>query len=117
VKRNPSATYRNQTGTDAMKMSTATAIFALAALAAPAAVGQSQLPFQPMQQAASATEMVQASAKTVLPWSSSRSFDLDGNLNSSGATFPAPSPGVSWMLALGFLGLVAIRRTRGSAIR
>ena len=32
-----------------MKMSTATAIFALAALAAPAAVGQSQLPFQPLR--------------------------------------------------------------------
>lgn len=101
-----------------MKMSTATAIFALAALAAPAAVGQSHLPFHPMQQAASATtEMVQVSTKTVMPWSSSRSFDLDGNLSSSGSTFPTPSPGVSWMLALGFLGLVAIRRTRGTAIR
>lgn len=99
-----------------MKMSTATAIFALAALAAPAAVGQSHLPFQPMQHGA-ATEMVQVTAKTVLPWSSSRSFDLDGKLSSSGATFPTPSPGVSWILALGFLGLVAIRRTRGPSIR
>ena len=99
-----------------MKMSTATAIFALAALAAPAAVGQSQLPFHPMHQAVAATEMVQVTAKTVLPWSSSRSFDLDGNLNSSGRTFPTPSPGVSWLLALGFLGLVTIRRTRGPSI-
>lgn len=100
-----------------MKMSTATAIFALAALAAPAAVGQSQLPFHPMQQVAATTEVVQVSAKSVLPWSSSRSFDLDGNLSSSGATFPTPSPGVSWLLALGFLGLVAIRRTRGATLR
>ena len=100
-----------------MKMSTATAIFALAALAAPAAVGQSQLPFHPTPLAAPATEMVQVVSKTVLPWSSSRSFDLDGNLSSSGATFPTPSPGTSWLLALGFLGLVAIRRTRGTAIR
>jgi len=100
-----------------MKMSTATAIFALAALAAPAAVGQSHLPFHPMHDVAAATEVVQVSAKTVLPWSSSRSFDLDGNLSSSGAAFPAPSPGTSWLLALGFLGLVAIRRTRGPSIR
>ena len=100
-----------------MKMSTATAIFALAALAAPAAVGQSQLPFQPMERAAATVEMAQVSSKTVLPWSSSRSFDLDGNLSSSGPSFPAPSPGVSWLLALGFLGLVAIRRTRGATLR
>ena len=99
-----------------MKMSTATAIFALAALAAPAAVGQSQLPFQPMQHAAASVEMVQVSAKSVLPWSSSRSFDLDGNLQSSDSSLGAPSPGVSWLLALGFLGLVAIRRTRGPSI-
>lgn len=99
-----------------MKMSTATAIFALAALAAPAAVGQPQLPFHPMQKAAVVAEAVQVSAKSVLPWSSSRSFDLDGNLSSSGSAFPAPSPGVSWLLALGFLGLVAIRRTRGPSI-
>jgi hypothetical protein len=102
-----------------MKMSTATAIFALAALAAPAAVGQSHLPFHPMHQAAAATatEMVQVATKTVLPWSSSRSFDLDGNLSSSGATFPTPSPGTSWLPRPGFLGLVAIRRTRGPSIR
>ena len=100
-----------------MKMSTATAIFALAALAAPAAVGQSQLPFQPMETVAATAEMVQTSAKTVLPWSSSRSFDLEGNLRPSGSSFGAPSPGVSWLLALGFLGLVAVRRTRGATLR
>ncbi len=93
-----------------MKMSTATAIFALAALAAPAAVGQSQLPFHPLPHAV-ALEMVQASARSVLPLSSSRSFDLQGNLK-SGSSFGAPSPGMSWLLALGFLGMVAIRRTR-----
>ena len=95
-----------------MKMSTATAIFALAALAAPAAVGQSHLPFQPMQHEAT-TELVQVSASAALPWSSSRSFDLDGNVRSAGPALGTPSPGVSWLLALGFLGLVAIRRTRG----
>ena len=95
-----------------MKMSTATAILALWALAAPAAVGQSQLPFQPLQHAAATVEMVQVGAK-VLPSSTSRSFDLAGNMRPSGSSFGAPSPGVSWILALGFLGLVAIRRTRG----
>jgi hypothetical protein len=99
-----------------MKMSTATAIFALAALAAPAAVGQSQLPFQPLHQAAGTVEMVQVSAKSVLPSSTSRSFDLAGNMRSAEPTFGAPSPAVSWILALGFLGLVAIRRTRGPSI-
>ena len=99
-----------------MKMSTATAIFALAALAAPAAVGQSQLPFHPMQHVAPTAEMVQVNAKSVFPWSSSRSFDLDGNMRSSESSFGAPSPAVSWILALGFLGLVAIRRTRGPSI-
>jgi hypothetical protein len=94
-----------------MKMSTATAIFALAASAAPAAVGQSQLPFKPLEQVAATTmEMVQVSAKSVLQTSSSRSFDLEGNLTSSGRSFPTPDPAVSWILALGFLGLVAVRR-------
>jgi MYXO-CTERM domain-containing protein len=95
-----------------MKMSTATAIFALAASAAPAAVGQSQLPFRPLQPVAATVEMVQVSAKSVLPKSSSRSFDLDGNMRTSESSFGAPSPGVSWLMALGFLGLVAVRRTR-----
>jgi hypothetical protein len=100
-----------------MKMSTATAIFALAALAAPAAVGQSQLPFQPLQQAAANTvEWVQARTTSLLPTSSARTFDLDGNMRASKPAFGPPSPSVSWLLALGFLGLVAIRRTRGPSI-
>ena len=94
-----------------MKMSTATAIFALAASAAPAAVGQSQLPFHSLQPSAT-VEMVQVSAKAVLPSSSSRTFDLDGNMRSSESSFGTPSPAVSWLMALGFLGLVAVRRTR-----
>ena len=98
-----------------MKMSTATAIFALAAMAAPAAVGQSQLPFHPLPKSASPVEMVQVNARSVLPSSSSRSFDMQGNLQPR-TPFGAPSPGMSWLLALGFLGMVAVRRTRGPSI-
>ena len=47
-----------------MKMSTATAIFALAALAAPAAVGQSQLPFQPMERAVATVNAVRLPLET-----------------------------------------------------
>jgi hypothetical protein len=99
-----------------MKMSTATLIFAVAALAAPAAVGQSQgIPFESTRPAmAAGADIVQAAiASPVASRSSSRSFDVEGNLQ-SGSSFLAagPDPEVAWLMALAFLGLVVARRTR-----
>lgn len=97
-----------------MKMSTATLIFAVAALGAPAAVGQSQaIPFGSMHQAVAAgAGMVQVAAVSPLR-SSARIFDLEGNLQSAASPFEAgPDPSVAWLMALGFLGLVVARRTR-----
>lgn len=98
-----------------MKMSTATLIFAVAALAAPAAVGQSQaIPFEsPKVTMASGDGMVKVVASPLASRSSARSFDIEGNLQSGGSLLPAgPDPGIAWLMALGFLGLVVARRTR-----
>jgi hypothetical protein len=100
-----------------MKMSTATLIFAVAALAAPAAVGQSQgIPFESIRPAmATGADMVQVSvASPLASRSSSRVFDVEGNLQAAGSSLlsAGPDPGVAWLMALGFLGLVVARRTR-----
>lgn len=97
-----------------MKMSTATLIFAVAALAAPAAVGQSQgIPFESMQPAmASEGEMVKVVASPLASRSSARTFDVEGNLQSGSLPSAGPDPGIAWLMALGFLGLVVARRTR-----
>jgi hypothetical protein len=99
-----------------MKMSTATLIFAVAALAAPAAVGQSQgIPFEAIRPAvARSGDLVQvAMASPLGSRSSSRSFDVEGNLQSGESLLAAgPDPGIAWLMALGFLGLVVARRTR-----
>lgn len=99
-----------------MKMSTATLIFAVAALAAPVAVGQSQgMPFESIRPAAAAgSGMVQvALAAPLASRSSSHTFDIQGNLQPAGSLLAAgPDPGIAWLMALGFLGLVVARRTR-----
>jgi hypothetical protein len=98
-----------------MKMSTATLIFAVAALAAPAAVGQSQgIPFESVKPAmASGGEMVKVVASPLSSRSSARSFDVEGNLQSGSSLLSAgPDPAIAWLMALGFLGLVVARRTR-----
>jgi hypothetical protein len=98
-----------------MKMSTATLIFAVAALAAPAAVGQSQgIPFEPPEPAMTAgAGMVKVSVASPLGPSSARSFDVEGNQQPGGSLLSAgPDPGIAWLMALGFLGLVVARRTR-----
>lgn len=99
-----------------MKMSTATLIFAVAALAAPAAVGQSQgIPFESIRPAmATGADLVQVSvASPLASRSSSRSFDVEGNLQADSSLLSAgPDPSVAWLMALGFLGLVVARRTR-----
>jgi hypothetical protein len=95
-----------------MRMSTATLIFAVAALAAPAAVGQFQaLPFNPQPPAAGA-EMVPVVASPAASRSSARSFDVHGDLQPASSD-AGPDPAVAWLMALGFLGLVVARRTRG----
>jgi hypothetical protein len=99
-----------------MKMSTATLIFAVAALGAPAAVGQPQvIPFGSMHPAlVSAAETVPAAiGPPFTSRSSARSFDLEGNPQPVASPFEAgPDPSVAWLMALGFLGLVIARRTR-----
>jgi hypothetical protein len=99
-----------------MKMSTATLIFAVAALAAPLAVGQSQgIPFESPEPAmTSDAGMVKVSVASPLGSpSSAHSFDVEGNLQSGGSLLSAgPDPGIAWLMALGFLGLVVARRTR-----
>lgn len=98
-----------------MKMSTATLIFAVAALVAPAAVGQSQgIPFESMKPAmATDAEMVKVVASPLASRSSARTFDVEGNLQSGSSLLSAgPDPGIAWLMALAFLGLVVARRTR-----
>ena len=96
-----------------MKMSTATLIFAVAALAAPAAVGQSQgIPFE-SPATASGGEMVKVVASPLSSRSSARTFDVEGNLQSGSSLLTTgPDPAIAWLMALGFLGLVVARRTR-----
>jgi hypothetical protein len=98
-----------------MKMSTATLIFAVAALAAPAAVGQSQvMPFESMTPAmASGAGMVKVVALPPASRSPARTFDVEGNLQSGGSLLGGgPDPAIAWLMALGFLGVVVARRTR-----
>jgi MYXO-CTERM domain-containing protein len=100
-----------------MKMSTATLIFAVAALAAPAAVGQSQvIPFESNRPAMAVRgDLVQVvAASPMASRSPARSFDIEGNLQSGSSSLlsDGPDPGIAWLMALGFLGLVVARRTR-----
>ena len=88
-----------------MKMSTATLIFAAAALAAPAAVGQSEgTPTRALLQPA-------AESAQIVPVRMVGSFDLQGEPRASGfAVSVTPDPAFAWIMALGFLGLVVARR-------
>ena len=58
--------------------------------------------------------MVQVSvASPLASRSSSRSFDVEGNLQAGSSLLSSgPDPSVAWLMALGFLGLVVARRTR-----
>jgi hypothetical protein len=82
-----------------MKMFTATVILAAAALGAPVAVGQSQgeLGFSHVTARAQSFEPLQPFRQAA---------------TRSSPTGNAPSPAVSWLMALGFLGFVVMRRTR-----
>src|SRR5688572_17344535 len=95
-----------------MKTFLATLILAIG-LAAPAAVGQSQgIPLNPLRQVASAPELVQASTQA-LSGRSLASFERSGTTGErAGILGKAPDPLVSWAMAIVFLGLVVMRRTR-----
>ncbi|HYC36393.1 MAG TPA: hypothetical protein VEC19_08215 [Usitatibacter sp.] len=95
-----------------MKMLAATAILAVAALAAPAAVGQSQgIPLDPFAYVAAAgAELVQVSAQAVGGGKALTAFERTGG--DAGVSPVAPDPLVSWAMAIVFLGLVVMRRTR-----
>ena len=82
-----------------MKMLAATLIFAGAALAAPAAIGQSQgMPTAALQAAVTAL---------AAPFEPNPASFQDSSLTSA-----APDSAFSWVMALAFLGFVVLRRTR-----
>ena len=96
-----------------MKMFVATAIFAVAALAAPMAVGQSQgLALAPVNEMATgALQAVQAQAVSFFADRRAGGFDDDE------PSAVRPDPSTSWLMALAILGLIVIRRTRSSSMR
>ena len=95
-----------------MKTFLATLILAIG-LAAPAAVGQSQgIQLNPVRQMGAApAELVQVSTQA-LSGRSLASFERSGGEERTGILGKAPDPLVSWAMAIVFLGLVVMRRTR-----
>jgi hypothetical protein len=91
-----------------MKKTVATALVALAALATPLAIGQSQgLTLDPVAQVAGTAHSMQVKAATFFAprqASSSASFEADKSFN--------PDPSTSWLMALAVFGIIAIRRMR-----
>ncbi len=96
-----------------MRMLTATAIVAVAALGGPTATGQSQRIPIPVVAAAGETQAA-AKAASMLPASLAlRDFERSPSASGGkGLASVAPNSTVSWLMALGFLGLVVMRRTR-----
>ena len=93
-----------------MKKTVATALVALAALATPLAIGQSQgLTLDPVTQVAGTAQIVQVKAASFFAprqASSSASFDVEKpGFN--------PDPATSWLMALAVFGIMAVRRMRG----
>lgn len=96
-----------------MRMLTATAIVAVAALGGPTATGQSQRIPMPMVAAAAGEARPAAQAASMLPASLAlRDFERSPSASAKGFASVAPNSTVSWLMALGFLGLVVMRRTR-----
>lgn len=95
-----------------MKKLTATAILAVATLAGPAAVGQSQgLPVTSASHPTTlASDLVQLATRPLLISSRSiREFERSDVASDSSTS---PRPVASWIMALAFLGFVVLRRTR-----
>jgi hypothetical protein len=94
-----------------MKKSVATALVALAALATPLAIGQSQgLAIDPVvKEMAGTAHVMQVKASSFFaPRASSGTASVD----SEKAGFN-PDPATSWLMALVMLGIIAVRRMRG----
>ena len=91
-----------------MKKSVATALVALAALATPLAIGQSQgLTIDPVAQVAGTAHTMQVKAATFFaPREASPSFDSEKSPMN-------PDPSTSWLMALAVFGIIAVRRMRG----
>lgn len=93
-----------------MKKSVATALVALAALATPLAVGQSQgLAIDPMKEMASGAHSVQVKAASFF---APRTGSEPASLAGGSASFN-PDPATSWLMALAVFGIIAVRRMRG----
>jgi len=92
-----------------MKKSVATALVALAALATPLAIGQSQgLTIDPVAHVAGTAQTMQLKAATFFApreAASATSFESDKSFN--------PDPSTSWLMALAVFGIIAVRRMRG----
>lgn len=93
-----------------MKKTVAAALVALAALATPLAIGQSQgLTIEPMSQFAGTAHTMQVKAATFF---APRPAETSGSLDSAKSSFN-PDPATSWLMALAMLGIIAVRRMRG----
>jgi MYXO-CTERM domain-containing protein len=94
-----------------MKKTVATALVALAALAAPVAIGQSQgLALDPVREVAAGAHSVQLKATSFFaPRQAGGSSSLDSDQS---AGFD-PDPATSWLMALAVLGMIVVRRIRG----
>ena len=92
-----------------MKKSVATALVALAALAAPLAVGQSQgLAIDPLVQVAGTAHTMQAKAATFFAPRAASGPSFETQTSGTG-----PNPAASWLMALAVFGIIAVRRMRG----
>jgi hypothetical protein len=99
------------------KLAAAAIIASVAALAAPFAGAQSQ-PAAISAAAPTGSSPLVPVKLSANPDSAARSLEFNGStrdLSPISSTLGAPEPGVAWLLALGFLGLVVMRRTRSSS--
>lgn len=94
-----------------MRKSVAAALVALAALATPLAIGQSQgLALDPVvRDMAGTAQAVQVKATSIF---APRSAGGDASFDSAKPAFN-PDPATSWLMALAVFGIIAVRRMRG----
>jgi hypothetical protein len=93
-----------------MKKPVAAALVALAALATPLAIGQSQgLTIEPMSQFAGTAHTMQVKAASFFaPRTASSPAVFESAKPGLG-----PDPATSWLMALAIFGIIAVRRMRG----
>ena len=95
-----------------MKKSVAAALVALAALATPLAIGQSQgLTIDPVvKEMAGTANVMQVKATSFFAPRATSSGPSSLDSDASGFN---PDPATSWLMALAMLGIIAVRRMRG----